>query len=89
VAVLYFGFQVNIAFVLPILAWVMVFLKQVRSWWSAAVWQQTGFCGCCIFVQVSEYFPDHHRTFDTGDDLHLTTTPTHGPPFFSVTYDSG
>jgi hypothetical protein len=23
----------------------------------------------CFIVQVSEYFPDHHRVFNSGDDL--------------------
>jgi hypothetical protein len=52
----------------------MGFLKQVSLRWSPTFRQQI-FCWSSRFaIQVSEYFPDHYRIFDTDNDHDVTAT---------------
>jgi hypothetical protein len=51
----------------------MVFLKQTRSRRGPALRQHTGFSQSRFFIQVSKYFPDHRRVFNTGDDFNRAT----------------
>ena len=51
----------------------MGFLQPANLRWGPAFRQPAQSCQGYFFLQVSEYLLDHHRIFNTGDDVHGRT----------------